>query len=69
LKMCTQLKCCLNTDRRWNKKAVYIGLGSNNKISPGDGETICPPMPVRYKIAADLRPSADGRRSLVAGGG
>jgi len=36
---------------------------------PGGGETICPP-PMAVRLAADLRPSADGsavRTSLVAG--
>ena len=37
---------------------------------PGGGETICPPPPMTVRLAADLRPSADGsavRTSLVAG--
>jgi len=36
---------------------------------PGGGETICPPPPTAVRLAADLRPSADGsavRTSLVA---
>ena len=48
---------------------------SQDKVSPGGGETICPPADGSSsvaKIAADLRPSADGsavRTSLAAGGG
>jgi len=44
----------------------------NNKVSPGGGERICPRRQLDPKIAADLRPSADGsavRTSLVAAGG
>jgi len=50
-------------------------LNSMTKTSygPGGGETICHPpadgSSTVAKIAADLRPSADGSASLVAGGG
>jgi len=55
-------------------RAYYI-LNTQQGITPGGGETICPsPMAVRrwQKIAADLRPSADRSgvsTSLVDGGG
>jgi len=50
----------------YDKPAVSLILrvrsyfsNSDRRYRPGDGETICPPpMPVR--LAADLRPSADG---------
>jgi len=60
-------------------KLVVIVNDDDNKTAteasyrPGGGKTICPPpVAVDLKIAADLRPSADGstvRTSLVAGGG
>jgi len=46
---------------------------SETSHRPGGAETICPPPPpMAVRLAADLRPSADGspvRTSLVAGGG
>ena len=45
---------------------------SETSHRPGGAETISPPPPMAVRLAADLRPSADGsavRTSLVAGGG
>ena len=55
-------------DASINYTRMRHGKSSATSYRPGGGETICPP-PMAVRLAADLRPSADGsavRTSLVA---
>jgi len=52
-----------------HRRSHWQASSRKHGIAPGGGETICPP-PMAVRLAADLRPSADGsavRTSPVTG--
>jgi len=66
--MCVNLQAHAAAQRR-AIVAHYCVTLCTTSYRPGGGETICPPQ-MAVRLAADLRPSADGsavRISLVAG--
>jgi len=77
--VCCALRDKKNTEcnkaQRRRRHDIYSVVTDLTSYRPGGGETICPAADggsTAAKIAADLRPSADGsavRTSLVAGGG